>query len=802
MTEEILKNFLILGKSKSWINSDINIWGYDKLPEADTTGDIKKYSLPFIDYILEDKSIYPKASDSIDPKTGSNYIDPDNDFLIGKSGGILMNIDFIFVNTDTFRQTAIYYDEHKRYCPYDIDDDRYIKFWDRETQRRRKGIQARCKVYFKDIEEYFNPKTNEVRKKQLRHYVRITGDHYNYINYGRIERTPTDEERIELDKQGKISVKTVPGFPRFWDADYWYYKADEFIIHNKRNNVIAKARRKGMSYKRGNQAANRVNMNKAVTVLLAADILDYLTDPEATADMVKKNLDWLETQTYWKRGYLSESLTSIELGYKKTKEGNKKYGFRSKVLSVAIGRNESAPVGKKAIDIDFEESGKSPNVQNSLNVTLSNMESGAIKIGTARVYGTAGTKGANWTPFKNIFYNPDATNMLGFENIWNRNARHSKCGMFIPQIWCCEPYIYDGNSLLLSAWKWDLEDKLWQKKNKKPQDYIMYCAQRANTPSEAFIDTKDNIFSSPALNDHIFDVQDNPEKHYYTDGWYVNVGNQVEFWNRARCEEADIFKNHGNFHEYISDVPFTDNTDIHGCVREFYPPYYENGKVVEGINFIVVDPYRIDKNIEEVTIKNSLYSIQCYARHNTKTPYSGKRLLASYCGRLDRMMENDMITLNMSKRYAAGVLVEAGTGELITNFKTWGEANRLMRDPIKLMDKTVSNKQVIPFGITIGDGETKLEGIRMLYDLLYEIISKTENGDVVYRLHEIDDIAYLLELQKFNLTENFDRISTGIIAAYEFKKDFYLLKENVESSKSSHNSIKRLSERIKKRIRV
>lgn len=36
----------------------------------------------------------------------------------------------------------------------------------------------------------------------------------------------------------------------------------------------------------------------------------------------------------------------------------------------------------------------------------SNSESGAIQIGTIRVYGTGGTKGANWEAFSRAFYNP------------------------------------------------------------------------------------------------------------------------------------------------------------------------------------------------------------------------------------------------------------------------------------------------------------------------------------------------------------------------------------------------------------
>jgi hypothetical protein len=33
---------------------------------------------------------------------------------------------------------------------------------------------------------------------------------------------------------------------------------------------------------------------------------------------------------------------------------------------------------------------------------------------------------------KNIFYNPDAFNVLGFENIWDDGQTDKKCGFFVP----------------------------------------------------------------------------------------------------------------------------------------------------------------------------------------------------------------------------------------------------------------------------------------------------------------------------------------------------------------------------------
>ena len=64
-------------------------------------------TLPFIQFIKSDFSRYPKACDTINPKTGVNYIDIDEDFLIGDSGGFIMKWDFSFINTHLFIYNSI-----------------------------------------------------------------------------------------------------------------------------------------------------------------------------------------------------------------------------------------------------------------------------------------------------------------------------------------------------------------------------------------------------------------------------------------------------------------------------------------------------------------------------------------------------------------------------------------------------------------------------------------------------------------------------------------------------------------------
>lgn len=747
---------------------------------------------PFIDYILEDKESYKPLSSSICRFIGKPWIDRDNDFLIGESGGVLMKIDFVFVGTEIFSRVADFYEKHGCYCLEPDDSPNAIKFWQREMDRRVKGVQAYCKLYIKDIPAYLAAKSDAERKALL-HKVRITGDHYNYLNYGRIERAPNEKERKQLDKEGRFKVNTVEGFPRFWDGDYWNFKIDELIANNSCNLCKAKARRKGFSYKRGSQAANTINANKNVTVTLAADQMDYLTEKGATSYMVKVNLDWYEDKTYWRRGYLSENFDKgIELGYKKSKEGQKAFGFRSKLLSVAIGKNESAAVGKKAIETDFEEAGKCPNLQKALDVMMSNSESGAMRIGTIRVYGTGGTKGANWEAFSNCFYNPGKNDMLPMENIWDANSRHAVCGFFFPQIWDYEPFIEDGNSLLFASWKDDYDKKRGAEKEKDAGEYNIYVGQRANSPNEAFTNTQENIFHSPELTNHINAIKYDKSNHFYEDGWYILDDGRVRFVTKQECIERAIFGS-DRFHEYITDVPHNSKTDVHGCIREFYSPIPNDGSLY----FISYDPYRVDKNKEEVSTKNSLASFQVWMRTNSKTPYMGKRLVASYCGRLDTMEAVDKLVLYACLRWNCKVLYEAGTGELVTNFKKWGYRDKLLKDPSSYINRSVDGPRITGYGIVIGDGDIKLEGMRMVRDFLYEIVGKTSDDTPIYRFNQIYDISFLLELDRFIFGRNADRLSSAIVAMFEFRKDSLLLEREANSKSKTNNTGRKVNRFLK-----
>ena len=766
-----------------------NKWGY------------KRGDIPFIDYLCEDKSKYPKASEGISYITNKPLYDPDNDFLIGNSGGILMNIDFIVINIERLSKAADTFDEYGMYCDYDPSTPAYESFWQRETSRRKKGVFIKAKLYYKDIPKFFDANTTDEERESLLQPLRITGAHYTYLNYGRIERTPNDKERARLKREGAEHVETVMGFPRYWDGDYWNFKIDEFIANNKFHLTKAKARRKGFSYKRGSQAANTINLFPNVTVTLAADQLAYLTDKGATTFMAKKCLDHFEEHTFWKRGYISEAIDDILMGYRVSTKGLKNFGWLSNLYSVAIGKNESAAVGKKAIEIDFEEAGKCPNLQKALDVTLSNTESGAISVGTIRVYGTGGTKGANWAAFSKAFYNPKMNKMLCMENVWDINKRHEVCGFFFPQVWDCEPYVERGNSIIFTAYAWDKQDKENHFHNNDSETHIIYKAQRANTPAEAFINTTENMFASPELNLHVSDLINDNATRFFQDGWIIvnDLGNsnKAEFIPKAECIKRDIFGK-GRFHEFVNQVPHGSRDDTHGCVRMYYRPFLVNGEVPKDLYFVSVDAYKVDKAQKDVTDKHSLYSAQVWMRSNTITPYPNQKLLVcEYIGRLDTMEQNDIVTMGMCLMYNAECCPEAGTGETVSNFIKYKLRRYLMLDPTNANTRKLTNPNNNDYGIVIGDGDKKYNGLRMLKEFIYEPLSYTADGKPIRRLKSISSVRLLLECQRFTAEGNFDHISAAIVAMYVFLADSLNTKRLVEGN--TENNDRRIANRLNRR---
>lgn len=714
---------------------------------------------PFLEYIEEpDKEKkYKKASDC-------GWYDPHNNFLIGDSGGFLLNIrPGKFVNTELFNEAARTYQATGRYTQFKVDSIPHRQFRRRECDRRRNGFSAPC---------WQNP-DGSIED------VWITGGHYNFLNYTRMERT--DESSVIVTEHG-ATAKKIYSFPSFIDAQFWTWQIIEFCRRNGLHLIIDKTRRGGFSYIMAADSSNEVNLSKHKVVIHVAADNKYLIKQGGLSDFAVNNLKFFEEKTPFKRGIYSPTTDSFKLGYRMKNGVEADDSWSSSLLSVSANNNPDCAIGKDAVTIKVEELSTMQNFDEFMNVTEPTMTVGTRTTGTLMAWGTA--TAANMQIFEQNFYNPRAFGFMAFENVFDNDARNEVCGFFKSYAWGLEGEIdgvkgfdEDGNSNLRIGLQLAARERVEKKKTAKTfAEYLNYLGQRALFPAESFSSASENIFSSEALNKFEDKLRVDNSYKFYTDGELFEDGTKKIYFKsnaRIRIENPDM-----KTYDYIQGVPRRGNEDPHGCIRVWFAPEYEetyiNDRLVRsilpGTYVAVYDPVGIDKDKKEITDRhshNSIFVIEMPRERNGFKP----KLCAAYYGRTERLEEADEKFYRLCKWYnCIGTgLVEINRGETVSNFRKWKATKYLGYEPLYVWDSAVKEKVSTSYGYNIGSGPKKLDGLRLLKEFLYEVIGKNEFGEDIYVFERFLDYQTILELKKFNAEGNFDRISSLILLGIYWK---------------------------------
>lgn len=714
---------------------------------------------PFLEYIEEpDKEKkYKKASDC-------GWYDPHNNFLIGDSGGFLLNIrPGKFVNTELFNEAARTYQATGKYTQFKVDSIPHRQFRRRECDRRRNGFSAPC---------WQNP-DGSIED------VWITGGHYNFLNYTRMERT--DESSVIVTEHG-ATAKKIYSFPSFIDAQFWTWQIIEFCRRNGLHLIIDKTRRGGFSYIMAADSSNEVNLSKHKVVIHVAADNKYLIKQGGLSDFAVNNLKFFEEKTPFKRGIYSPTTDSFKLGYRMKNGVEADDSWSSSLLSVSANNNPDCAIGKDAVTIKVEELSTMQNFDEFMNVTEPTMTVGTRTTGTLMAWGTA--TAANMQIFEQNFYNPRAFGFMAFENVFDNDARNEVCGFFKSYAWGLEGEIdgvkgfdEDGNSNLRIGLKLAARERIEKKKTAKTfAEYLNYLGQRALFPAESFSSASENIFSSEALNKFEDKLRVDNSYKFYTDGELFEDGTKKIYFKsnaRIRIENPDM-----KTYDYIQGVPRRGNEDPHGCIRVWFAPEYEETyigdrlirSILPGTYVAVYDPVGIDKDKKEITDRhshNSIFVIEMPRERNGFKP----KLCAAYYGRTERLEEADEKFYRLCKWYnCIGTgLVEINRGETVSNFRKWKATKYLGYEPLYVWDSAVKEKVSTSYGYNIGSGPKKLDGLRLLKEFLYEVIGKNEFGEDIYVFERFLDYQTILELKKFNTEGNFDRISSLILLGIYWK---------------------------------
>lgn len=714
---------------------------------------------PFLEYIEEpDKEKkYKKASDC-------GWHDPHNNFLIGDSGGFLLNIrPGKFVNTELFNEAARTYQATGKYTQFKVDSIPHRQFRRRECDRRRNGFSAPC---------WQNP-DGSIED------VWITGGHYNFLNYTRMERT--DESSVIVTEHG-ATAKKIYSFPSFIDTQFWTWQIIEFCRRNGLHLIIDKTRRGGFSYIMAADSSNEVNLSKHKVVIHVAADNKYLTKQGGLSDFAVNNLKFYEEKTPFKRGIFSPTADSFKLGYRMKNGVEADDSWSSSLLSVSANSNPDCAIGKDAVTIKVEELSTMQNFDEFMNVTEPTMTVGTRTTGTLMAWGTA--TAANMQIFEQNFYNPRAFGFMAFENVFDNDARNEVCGFFKSYAWGLEGEIdgvkgfdEDGNSNLRIGLKLAARERVEKKKTAKTfSEYLNYLGQRALFPAESFSSASENIFSSEALNKFEDKLRIDNSYRFYTDGELFEDGlKKIYFKSNARIK---IENPDAKIYDYIQGVPRRGNEDPHGCIRVWFAPEYEETyiddrlvrAILPGTYVAVYDPVGIDKDKKEITDRhshNSMFVVEMPRERNGFKP----KLCAAYYGRTERLEEADEKFYRLCKWYnCIGTgLVEINRGETVSNFRKWKATRYLGYEPLYVWDSAVKEKVSTSYGYNIGSSPKKLDGLRLLKEFLYEVIGKNEFGEDIYVFERFLDYQTILELKKFNAEGNFDRISSLILLGIYWK---------------------------------
>lgn len=714
---------------------------------------------PFLEYIeeLDKEKKYKKASDC-------GWYDPHNNFLIGDSGGFLLNIrPGKFVNTELFNEAARTYQATGKYTQFKVDSIPHRQFRRRECDRRRNGFSAPC---------WQNP-DGSIED------VWITGGHYNFLNYTRMERT--DESSVIVTEHG-ATAKKIYSFPSFIDAQFWTWQIIEFCRRNGLHLIIDKTRRGGFSYIMAADSSNEVNLSKHKVVIHVAADNKYLIKQGGLSDFAVNNLKFFEEKTPFKRGIYSPTTDSFKLGYRMKNGVEADDSWSSSLLSVSANNNPDCAIGKDAVTIKVEELSTMQNFDEFMNVTEPTMTVGTRTTGTLMAWGTA--TAANMQIFEQNFYNPRAFGFMAFENVFDNDARNEVCGFFKSYAWGLEGEIdgvkgfdEDGNSNLRIGLQLAARERIEKKKTAKTfAEYLNYLGQRALFPAESFSSASENIFSSEALNKFEDKLRVDNSYKFYTDGELFEDGTKKIYFKsnaRIRIENPDM-----KTYDYIQGVPRRGNEDPHGCIRVWFAPEYEETyigdrlirSILPGTYVAVYDPVGIDKDKKEITDRhshNSIFVIEMPRERNGFKP----KLCAAYYGRTERLEEADEKFYRLCKWYnCIGTgLVEINRGETVSNFRKWKATKYLGYEPLYVWDSAVKEKVSTSYGYNIGSGPKKLDGLRLLKEFLYEVIGKNEFGEDIYVFERFLDYQTILELKKFNAEGNFDRISSLILLGIYWK---------------------------------
>ncbi|QDP46357.1 MAG: hypothetical protein GOVbin1709_19 [Prokaryotic dsDNA virus sp.] len=609
-----------------------------------------------------------------------------------------------FIDTVRFSETSQYYLKHGVYTHAPEGTSEHKEFWDEEERRCKEGYTIEG--------------------------IRITGEHYAYLNYGRILAT--------VEQDGR--TRKVDTFPKFLDMDYYWYHELETAEKNGEGMIVVKARRKGFSYKNAFGMAWKYHFFPFSISILAAFEKTFWAN---TMEMAKNMINFINENTDWVKGTLVDRQDHIKAGYieKDPISGvNIQKGYKSEILALSFKDAPQKSVGRTAERMLFEEAGDWPGLMQAYQRSYPLFKDGNIMIGIPIIYGTGGNnKNGTNADFESMFYNPSAYGLRSYDNIYDDNAV-GEAGWFVDDAWYREPFITEAGEHEREKAAEDIDLEREEKKKADPIAYNMMVTQHPHTPKEAFLRNEGAVFPAVELYNVLAKLKsDDRYKKLGTPGTLYLEEGEIRFKPDLRKELFPLEK-----------FPHKPNDNVEGCVMVYqHPPE----TIPYGLYKIGLDPVAFDKSgsrsLNAAYVYKSMQSFE----------HGYDEIVAEYVGRPDNIEIYNRNLELLSEYYGgAEIMFENDRGEVLSYFKRKGKMHLLADQPDNVISKVIKDSTVSRIKGCHMNERMKDAGEKFILRWLWTERGTNSEGNKIYNMDLIPSPGLIEELIGYFRGGNFDRV--------------------------------------------
>lgn len=644
--------------------------------------------------------------------------------VLDKNGKIKVNFanPHILEDMDYFRQAAITFEKHGRYTllmpsknPYSD----YVKFWNEEIRRCWYGM--------------VRPSDGEW----------ITGYHYFYLNYCPILRSKT--------KKGTKRASRSYGFPDIYDGDYWFFHYLELAREKGKHTTTLKKRGAGYSYKGGSKLARNFVLGeneeakREVASFAIANEKEYLTKDGVLNKFVSIVDHCGDNTPFPRRKELKDSWNLMHwiMGYKDPNTGLER-GTKNQVMGVTLKNDPERARGKRGVLIEWEEFGKFSESIRAWNISRPSVEEDGFAFGLMNAYGTGGTKGASFEGLRELFYNPVGYNVMGIENVYDKNSKPGSTCAFFHATYLNAKGKYDvnGNSDVTLALLDIIKDRILIKYNSRDSaTLVQMIAERPITPQEAIMKIGGSIFPVTDIRDYLEECRINEAK-FTEDNLVVDL-----ILINDTTVKYEINNAKRPIRKYNPDV-----SNVEGAVEIFKLPEEIEGRVPSYRYIAGIDP--IDNDYIESGSLGSIIMFDTWT-DQIVAEYTGRPQLAEEFYEICRRL---LILYNAQGNYENNIKGLFGYFNAKNCLYLLCDTPQYLRD-IEEVKNILHGNRSKGTRTTVGVIEEgkRLQRSWMLSD--YEYVDSEGRDVKKLMLRTIKSLGYLEEAYEWNDEGNFDRVS-------------------------------------------